>query len=764
MKAVKLLPDIITRKSFVHNEHPNDLHPDSIDYITYWTEVEKRCTEGFWGLDGEAYRYMPPQLYFYINVCKIIDEDEETNSTREISPDLRDLEWIFGYDYLIARGFSGFKDSEFTCHPIIEKLEKGRPLKAKEKMRLENLKEVKIGNEYKKYKNPLEILHSTYETPQGLPMYECEALNELIVGTRSGGKSFFHGTCVAHEWYFFGKKRFSLKDKPSPVELLITASHSDKSSDLIEKVKLTMDYIQKEVGSYKDDMGLEEVFYPGYFHLESVGSTSPGSKLIQKYKKKVGNTWTTAGIGSVLDHKVITIENPAVASGKRLNVCLVEEVGLVTNILEFMGSAKNSMIRGSKFGSIIMIGTSGFVDKIEGFKTLMLNPKQYDILSFPDLFEGRDKDIARFVPAYYADNNFKDENGNTNLEMALEAIMEIREEIAKSGDSQALDLEMMNRPVIPSEMFMSRLGTKLPVHLLRERKTQLELGRLNEKIQSIGWLEYDKNKNVFWVPDDGRAIPITTYNLDKYRNNLRGAIVVYEHPPENIPKPTYKRSLYKVTYDPVKDDKGGTSLASILVHKGFPDRSWEGGLTDTIVAEWIGRLDRVNDMHEIAIKLALYYNAKILPETNIPDIVRYCEMKGMFNILQPTPMLAIGKVVANPSRKYDVGVDMSSVRLQEHCMQLLAQWYLNPIKKNEEEVLERNLDNIYSLRLLDESILYNGNGNYDHLRSAMLLALWLSQETEEPIKENTQDNRLKGLSEFLQKKKKDLNYEFYHNY
>jgi len=775
MKPHKLFPDILNRKPFYFQEHPV-YHPleEQEEYESYWLEQEKRCVEGLWVEETKGnWRFMPPQLYFYINICKIIDEDEETNSTTEISPILTDVGWIMGTDYFTCRGFSGYVNSEFTCNKLIEKIEKGKKLNAKEKIRLEKFKHVTLPNgKYKKYIDPIEALKQTYKQPLGVPVYENNAQNYMLFGTRGGGKSFFAGSCLNHEWYFNGVKSHDLllTQKPSAIELLLSASIAEKSDDLMTKIKLTQDYIHTSVGSYTDKSGTDEVFFPGFFHKESVGSTTSGAKvpLTQKFKEKRGNSWIISGTGTTLAHKTITTENPNVAAGKRNNLQVLEEGGLISNILDFYGTAKNAMIRSNKFGTLFILGTSGNMEKLAGIKRMFENPEEYDVLAFDDFYEGRGKKIGRFLPAYYADEDFRDENGNTKVEEAYEHIMELRALLAQSDSSALIDDEMMNRPIVPSEMFMSKAGLKFPVVKIRARKTDLDIYKYHEKIWSIGKLEYTtKEKNeVRWVPDIERKMkPILTYDLTQYQNDFTSGIVIYEHPPANIPNPTYKRSLYKITYDPVKDDNGGTSLCSIIVYKGFSSNMWESGLQDTVVAEYVGRLDKVNDMHEIAIKLAHYYNAKILPETNISDIVRYAEMQNKYSMLQPALTVAIGKILKNPSFKYEVGIDMSSKTLQEHSIQLLRQWLLNPRKENEFGIaIETNIDHIYSLRLLNELELYSGVGNYDHLRSAMILALWLSQETDEPIEQEQERQKYDEIDQYFIQKEKQINNSFYYEF
>lgn len=769
---VEIFPWIYNKSVFIHNNHPTDLHPDDLEYLSYWDEQERRCIEGYWGEEKEKHwRYMPNQLYFYTNICKIIDEDEDSNSTEIISPFLRAPEWYLGIRYLVCRGFSGWEHSKFTCHDIIRKVEKGIPLTAKEKKKLTMLKHVKNPDgTYKKYKNPIKALEDHYDEPQGLPYYENNAKNFLVFGSRGGGKSFFGASCVLHEWYFHGVKRYdpTSKKKPAPVELLVTASIQDKSTDLLTKAKLTMDYIQSDVGSFNDTTGIKDIFYPGYFHLESSGSLAPNSKLIQKYQKKKGNSWLTKGIGTYIDHKIATTENPAVGAGKRNTLILAEEVGLMVNILEVLGAAKNSMIRKNKFGTFMGIGTSGFVEKVGPIKVLFYNGDEYDFLTEEDKFEGGIKPICTFLPAYVADSDFIDSNGNVDYVNAYQSVIDTRKELLKSDSTEILEQEKMNRPIVPSEMFVNKSGTKLPVAKLRERTTELELTNAHKKIMSVGWFREDDNGSPVFVQDTTNTLkPILTYDTRAFENNLKGAVVIYEHPPEVIPTPSYKKTLYKVTYDPVKDDHGGTSLCSILVHKGFPDRSWEGGFVDTVVAEYIGRLDKVNDMHKMAIWLTEYYNGKLMPEINIPDIIRYAEMTKKFHLLQPSPWIAMGKVINNPSKKYDVGVDMSSPRLQEHCIQLLAQWFLTPRKVNEFGVVtETNIDHFYSLRGLEESITFNGpkSGNFDHLRSLMIMALWLSQESEEPVSYDNSTNLIKEWEVVISNFKKSFNPQTFNAY
>lgn len=551
--------------------------------------------------------------------------------------------------------------------------------------------------------------------------------------------SFFAANAViGHEYNFYGNKYYDekyLNGGPSGVEIFVGAAISSKSSDLLNKFNKNQEYLKTKVGAW----GKGDDFIPGYFFNNNSGSLTPNNSqrpYTHEYSYKDAGTWIDGGTGTKIYHGVYTSENPQAAVGTRPTVMVIEEVGLLNQLLSVHGANETCQIRKSKFGSSLYIGTGGNMEKITESKIVFEDPASYGFLPCVDVFENRTRPIGLFIPSYYVDSDFKDDKGNTKLDQAFDYEMRIREKKGKAANSSALDEYMMSRPIVPSEMFLTAGANIFPQAKIRERIAELEINDTFKLRASIGHLEWEdgSKKSTTWVEDVARRKkPIISLNLDSYKSDITGAIVVYEHPIENIPVPTFMRSLYKVVYDPVKDDMGGTSLASILVYKGFSDTMWDGGLQDTIVAEWIGRHDSVDDIHEICIKLALYYNAKILVETNIPDFVRYCKKNLYYNILQPSPHEAISRVIANPSKKYDVGVVMTNHRnagLKIHAEQLARQWLLTEWKNTENGATLTNIDRIYSLRLLYELAAYNRDQNFDHVSAMLLLGLWLSQEKE----------------------------------
>lgn len=610
----------------------------------------------------------------------------------------------------------------------------------------------KENGEYKKYIEAREYLYKTFSEPLGKPIYDNDLKSLFLLSSRALGKSYCVAGIMAHVYNFYGKKFYdgNYLNNPAPAEVLVGAAQSAKSAELVKKFLNIQEYLKTKPGAW----GKGKDFIPGYFFNNSVGKSSPNnvdSPYRHEYKVQEGKIWVTKGTGTKLLH-VAYGDNPEAGVGFRPNIIILEEVGLFNNLLQCHSSNEMALVRKNRTGINFYLGTGGDVEKITECKIIFEDPDSYDFLPYPDLWENRSKPIGLFIPAYYADSSFKDENGNTDLEASFTQELINRKKKEQASSSAALDGYMMARPLVPSEMFLSATANLFPSAKLRQREAEIETRNLFDLYASIGDLEWSdtEKKTVKWKEDLSSTRlhrVIQTMNLDQYKHNINGAIVIYEHPPDMIPNPTYRKSLYKVVYDPVKDDNGGTSLASVIVYKGLSD-SWNSGIQDGIVAEYIGRYDKVDDIHDLVLKIAHYFNAMILVENNVPGFINYCKVNGYVHKLQLSPYEAISKSMTTFSKKYEYGVTMSKP-LNTHCEQLIRQWLLEPWKKEEDRLL-LNLDKIYSLRILRELITYERDKNFDHVSSLKLLVLWLSQERDVVFKEEDRtDTKYEDLNKYF---------------
>lgn len=127
---------IKNRSNFIIKEIPT-YNPASRKYFNFWVEQKTRAINGFWSIDDASvdiditpekpdfpednsnWRYIPPIAYFYCNFGTILANKKGASSGAKVPmrPSLDDVEWEFNYNWIEARGFSGFEnDEEFSCN------------------------------------------------------------------------------------------------------------------------------------------------------------------------------------------------------------------------------------------------------------------------------------------------------------------------------------------------------------------------------------------------------------------------------------------------------------------------------------------------------------------------------------------------------------------------------------------------------------------------------------------------------------------------
>lgn len=762
-KPVTLLPFKLHRiEDFVVEGHPV-IFPEDPEYKRYWIPHIKHVVEGKWGLDkdektGEGgYRWCPGNLYFYVSDTIIKDEADDGTEI-DIRPRLRDIEWYVYYSLSICDGFSGFEgDDKYTCYRTVKKIEDGVDLLKKEEIFLEQNKSTVYNSkgELKKYMDARDYLYQTFDKPMGRAVFANEAQNIILLSTRGGGKSYISSNGVAlYDFVTNGARTIEQwLDKSTSSTVVVGSEDSKKSTELLNKFKHAYEYIRTSVGAYKKD-GINE---NGVLYWAWEGSLTSGSKnpFNNGVSEKGGKG--IVGPGSQIVH-VSYKNNPSAGVGYRARRMIVEEAGLLDRFETTHSENSATQKRKTKFGYTIYIGTGGSLEKIREIREAFNDPESYDCLPFKDIFNGTDKLIGCFIPAYYRNDIYRDKLGNCDYIAAFDDEMAEREAL-KSVGSASYEGRVISYPIVPQEMFLAHEGNVFPTDALEENVERLEGGGFKP---NIGTLEYtDSSKSMcYWVEDLDRKNPTIIRHGDekpliKLGKSLDTNMLVFEPPSINKPAPTFKRPMYIVLYDPVhREGKDvGSSLAAVFVFKVWdldnPDK-----IQFNIVAEWIGRCERMEDMHEKALKLATFYNAKILPEQN-GDFVRHCRQTNRYHMLEPRPGLAIDGII-NQKANYDVGVYLSPGMKGD--LELYALEVLNRIVGKEEEVrgnlfIERHIrmiHNLSSLRLTEELLYYSRDGNFDYVSAFFLLSLWIRQQDLTPPEEHKED-KLKTREESIKK-------------
>lgn len=728
---------IQNRSQWLLKDIPN-YHPDDPRHTQLWREYKRNCIEGVWNKDFDGYRFMPGNLWFYINFGIILDADKKKKSRYKIKPLLRDLEWERAYMCLEAFGFSGFTGDEYvTCNHSVRDY-----LKTKDNSYLESLskEEYKGDGTLKEYKHPREYLRGLHSQPLGKPLYHNNAKNTMELGSRGGGKSYWYSLGVnLYEILFDGAKEYTeeTRKKPATTEVLIGAAVSSKSAEFCAKIKLAME----ELGT-NPDLGCwgkpgDDDYQPSPFYKDMAGSLEPNNAknpYIHKYSKKVNGRWVDGfGSGSKILHTTFTQENPEAGAGSRPVRITVEEVGLVPNVLTVHQSNDAAQNKDDfKFGTSHYLGTAGNIDKIIETRIIFTEPEGYDILSYDDEWEHTGK-IGFFLPAYYTNNTFKDENGNTNVERA-KAFYDKRRESAKKVSSQKYDGEMMNYPLIPSEMFLGREGRILPITELKEREKQLLLHNNYKKIGTAIDIYFDSSKPTgvdYKVLENTEPI----YEFPTKRDaNIEGCIMMYQAPIEvngKVPNDLYDL----IGFDPYVSEnlQDGESLGAVYVMKN-PKYLSMGYGGNEIVCGYVGKhsLGRTRFLENVEKIMMMYGNPLqgLWFEGNRGDYVKgFFEKKYKLQHLCLRPNIEKGvRVINRPISEYGwiTGNKISKIQL----IDMLAEWL------KEETIIEgvskRNLERLPDIALVRECIAFDlDKGNYDRIMALVGCVVGLREKVNQ---------------------------------
>jgi len=517
---------------------------------------------------------------------------------------------------------------------------------------------------------------------------------------------------IAHELIFDGIRRYSPDNVNNPplAEIVVGASISDKSKDLLNKVSLTMNNLK---GAWKKGTN-EEIPSPFFKHMS--GSITPNKDWEHKYKKKIGSDWKDIGTGSKIKHRIFTTENPEAAAGGRPGTIVIEEVGLVSNILTIHQSndaAQNNS--GEKFGSSVYIGTAGNMEKIVEAEMIFNDPKGYNFLAFENQEENdRGTEICWFIPATHMARKFKDANGNTMVKEATEHFLKRRALKEKSASKRGLEGEMMNYPLKPSEMFLNKTNNAFPVADIKVRIRDL-MSTLNDELKLTlkGRMNLSEDGGVSF--EKLNIIPIREFPLKKEDINIEGCVEIFELPMKDgegkVPS-----GLYIAALDPVDDDgndDNSRSLQSTFIMNT---------LTDRVVAEYSGRTKFAKEYYEQVRRMLIFYNATILYENQKKGFFTYFDNKNCLYLLEDTPPalrdvdIQKGTIIGNKGK----GIYATDTINYWGRQQLLPNYLELPAYGNNDIM---NLQTFKSLAGLKEMIYYNGKLNTDRISSLGLLMI-----------------------------------------
>ena len=418
-------------------------------------------------------------------------------------------------------------------------------------------------------------------------------------------------------------------------------------------------------------------------------------------------------------------DNPDAGRGADAYDIFGEEVGAwgVPGGLKDTVAAMNSSTEGGmyKTGMMTLFGTSGSLDKgTVDFADMFSEPGKYNFMRFYDIWgDFEDKVEGFFFPKQLNMEGFYDANGNSDMEGAKNYELEFRKKKKENGaTSTDIQKRMYEEPLNSSEAFGIISHNSFPVV---ELKARLELVKAKglQKTKGIPVRLFREEGKVKAQPVlDGSAEPITS--MERKVSNLEGCVIIYEFPQDNPP-----RGLYKIGYDPIRQDTG-TSLAALIVYKGVAAGEFKH---DIIVAEYVGRYMDADENDRLAEMLADYFNTTIMYENECTGTKNYFRKIHRLNLLASQPDRVISKNISRSKVDRVYGCHMVE-QLKDAGERYIRSWLVSVIDyidKDGEKIPVTTIDTICSERLLEELIKYNRKGNFD-LVSALIMCMFQVQE------------------------------------
>lgn len=399
----------------------------------------------------------------------------------------------------------------------------------------------------------------------------------------------------------------------------------------------------------------------------------------------------------------ISLKNdPQKARGKRGKLILWEEAGKFPHLLDAWQVARPSVEQGGMaYGTMIAFGTGGTQESDYGsLEELFYKPDAYNILPINNIWdEGADgQKSGFFVPEYVNLEGYMDEEGNSLIQDAIEFAKKERAKVEENAsDRHAVDRYIAERPFNPQEAVLRLSGNIFPKKELQEQLARLQTDKKLQNYKQVGELVHESDGGLKWVQTTG-VKDITKFPLDQH-DYKEGAIVIWEHPPKEIPY-----GLYVAGCDPYDHDQSSTSsLGSTFIYKRF--QSFEE-YYDILVAEYTGRPDTAEEYYENVLKLLKYYNARLLYENEKKGLYAYFSNQGHDYLLANQPDI-ISDIVNKSSVERRKGIHMNK-DIKAWGEREIKDWLNTRVSPE-----TKNLHRIMSIPLLKELISYNDQGNFD---------------------------------------------------
>lgn len=448
---------------------------------------------------------------------------------------------------------------------------------------------------------------------------------------------------------------------------------------------------------------------------------------------------------------VSAMNNPNCAIGKDAVEVDVEELSEMENFDEFMSVTEPAMRTGSYVtGNLCCWGTAT-AGNMQVFEQNFYAPNAFNFMPFENVW---DKDSRNEICGYFKpypwglqgelnEEYAMDDDGNSNLELALRIAFKEREHKKKSAKTFADYINYLGQyAIMPCESFSSATENLFSSEELLAWEERLRTDN-SLKFYSDGWL-FEKDGNIefktnarieaeggkhnidYWdwiegVPRKGHEHPHGC--IRKWFNPMK---IQYQDKNGNFINGT-PPGLYSISYDPVGVNKENKAIT--LKHSHNSIKVWMNphpcnGFKTALVCAYYGRPEKLEEADRICWYLARYYNCigSTGVEINRGETVsNFTKWKALKYLMKDPVQIWDTSVKSAVAASY--GVNMGDGPKKLEGLRLLKEMLYSVIAKDENGNDIKLYQTIYDYQSILELKKWNNLGNFDRVSEMIIRAL-----------------------------------------
>jgi len=572
---------------------------------------------------------------------------------------------------------------------------------------------------------------------------ELNNKNAVIVKKRQIASSYYHTALLINKLWFFQGSRLKLL---SYVE--------------IPNLKTSWGYIVQ----YRDFLNSNTAWIRPF-------SPDKVYHWIQQIEVKENGIRTLKGLKSELIGKALS-DNPTGGVGGGTTYAFYEEAGIAPTLDITYSYMLPAMKEGNIItGQFIAAGSVGSMDQCKPLQKYIYLPEDNDFFpienNYIDLERTMTKQTGCFIPQQWGMKPFIDEYGNSQVEEAIQYLLEQRQKWKKTLSDSEYQIRVSQEPICLEEVFNYKKSSRFPLSDIKKHILKLESNPNRYKCYK---LERDHNGKVIMIETNKK--PILDYPHSPTLEDKEGCVQIFEPPRNELPFGTYIAGIDTVN---VGNTTSSPSLASIYVMRDDIQIHYRENNEmrtkiepSTLVCCWTGRFDELNKTNEQLLRILELYNAIGVVEQDVAFTQYVIKHKKVKHLLREEQFVLYSEQFAKLKRQYRYGWKNTGDIFNKHMIPYLIQYITEDFSDTDDKgntIPRFGIERIQDEMVFKELLYYEDGYNTDRViaLTSAITYLYISQTNKGITNINKKEEKERTIWDIYRIKKNQQPIKSYFN-